>query len=84
MARCRPSFGIFFWLQGIEVASEHEAAVMPLLKSKLEEFGNKGLGYRWCGLRLANDKAMNKHFEQAAKVFDLEKSKYFIFHLDTA
>ena len=42
---------------------------MPLLKAQLEEYGNSGLGYRWCGLRLANDKAKNKHFELAKKAF---------------
>jgi hypothetical protein len=42
---------------------------MLLLKAQLKELATQVLGYRWCGLRLANDKAKNKHFELAKKAF---------------
>ena len=57
---------------------------MSLLKQKLEDYANSDLGYRWCGLRLCNEKTKSKHFESVVKVFDLGKSHYFIFHVDTA
>ncbi len=75
--------GIFFWLQACEVNELYAESVLPLLKQKLEEYANSDLGYRWCGLRLCNEKTKSKHFESAVKTFELGKSHYFIFHVDT-
>ena len=75
--------GIFFWLQGCEVTGPNEEQILTLLKQKLEEYANSDLGYRWCGLRLCNEKTKSKHFESVVKAFDLGKSHYFIFHVDT-
>ena len=64
--------GIFFWLQAIESKSGiPEEHIFPQMKQKLEEYANNDLGYRWCGIRLCNEKSKSKDFEPAVRLFDL-------------
>ena len=74
--------GIFFWLQAIEILEGHEEAVQTL-KNMLETYASTELGFKWCGLRLCNQKTKSKHFEPAVKAFGLEQSHYYIFHINT-
>ena len=65
------------------MAGLQEELIMPLMKQKLEEYANNDLGYRWCGIRLCNEKTKSKEFEPAVRLFDLASSHYYIFHIDT-
>ena len=75
--------GVFFWLQGCEVAAESsEAEIVPLMKQKLEEYA-ESMGDKCCGIRLCSQKVLKTEVESFIKLFELSTSHYYIYHVDT-
>ena len=75
--------GVFFWLQGCEIAEGYsEADVIPVMKEKLEGYA-ESMGYKCCGIRLCSQKVLKSQVESVIKLFELNTSHYYIYHVDT-
>ena len=76
--------GAFFWLQGLQVAeSSDKTQVLQSLKAALETH-KATLDYRCSGIRLCSPKVIHDESEEAIKMFELQPSHYYVYHVDTA
>ena len=76
--------GAFYWMQGMQFdSSADNAAVITSMKAGLEAY-NATSDYKYCGIRICNQKTLHTEFEQAISAFELQPTHYYIYHIDTA
>ena len=84
---CDKQNATYFQMQGLHVAAQpdcsQEAAIIETLKTALDAH-RANFELRCCGILLLSPKVAPDVAEQAIRVFNLETTKYQIYHLDLA